>query len=584
MDNFNRYIKDLYPAMINTIGPKQYGYIDSNGRFIIPAKFSSAENFNEDNIAIVCENEHCGVIDSSGNYVIPPLYDSIEPFTEKRAVYMLDNTMGVITEEGKRITKKPYNFIASFSDSLALVGLTTSSGEYLYGYIDRDGREIILPMYIEGSDFKDNIALVKDKDGIYKIINKAGMVMTSFPYKHVGNYGEGVFTFSKTLGGLLGYVDTKRRILIEPKFTSASKVEDGYMIVSTSPDYPNKYGVINITGDTMFPFIYDDIKYLGNNRFALGISRGDNAGFMNNIYSLGDGHGNSLTPFKFLSIERYEDNLASAYDLKHTYFIDLNGKPPTYSPKISGSGTLKIQKNLIYANIDYIPFYINENGAIVYKPNDIIPLNNDYSVAQYKYKPNINYLVYYPQVFGISYSEIQNLINYKLLRLSNLKVIDGNKVLDYEVYGSFEILFYKKDLFIPEINTYTYPFGAAHGLTTRSTPNINLLNGEFYTLADLFKNNINWQEEIDKIIKNMINTDPQYDYVYENGFKGIKSNQDFYVDSHNLYIYFTPYEIAPYFAGFVTFKIPFITIDSMINKRGNFYKSFNYFQTTLREY
>ena len=73
----------------------------------------------------------------------------------------------------------------------------------------------------------------------------------------------------------------------------------------------------------------------------------------------------------------------------------------------------------------------------------------------------------------------------------------------------------------------------------------------------------------------MIATDPQYEILFEDGFKGIKEDQDFYVDKNNLYIYFPPYEIAPYAAGFVTFKIPFTEIEGMINKEGNFYKSFN---------
>jgi len=143
------------------------------------------------------------------------------------------------------------------------------------------------------------------------------------------------------------------------------------------------------------------------------------------------------------------------------------------------------------------------------------------------------------------------------------------------LYGNFEILFFKENLLVLEIDTYNYPFGAAHGLTTRSTPNINLVTGEFYTLNDLFKGGIYWTNEINKIIEEMIKTNPEYSDVYEDGFKGISEDQDFYVDADNLYIYFSPYDIAPYSSGFVTFKIPFEEIDPLINKDGNFYKSFN---------
>ena len=122
---------------------------------------------------------------------------------------------------------------------------------------------------------------------------------------------------------------------------------------------------------------------------------------------------------------------------------------------------------------------------------------------------------------------------------------------------------------------YYYPFGAAHGMPNKKTPNIDLETGEFYTLADLFMGGVYWTGELNKIIENMIATDPQYEILFEDGFKGIKEDQDFYVDKNNLYIYFPPYEIAPYAAGFVTFKIPFTEIEGMINKEGNFYKSFN---------
>ena len=97
----------------------------------------------------------------------------------------------------------------------------------------------------------------------------------------------------------------------------------------------------------------------------------------------------------------------------------------------------------------------------------------------------------------------------------------------------------------------------------------------FILFSDLFNCTTNWVNELNSIIRNMIKTDPQYSYVYEDGFKGITSNQNFYVDENNLYIYFPPYDIAPYVAGFVTFKIPFKDIDHLLCKEGSFYNSFN---------
>lgn len=576
MSDLKKSCVDLYPALMYTKYGSFYGYINSDGNFLISPIFSSATNFNENKLAIVCKDNYCGVININGEYVVPPIYNSIGPFIESRAVYVQGDVMGVIDEDGNIITKKPYTFVGNYSDSLALVGSQTPANEYLYGYIDRYGNEVIPPIYMEGSDFKNNYALVKDRNGIYKVIDKSGAVFTTFPYKFVGNYNEDVFTFSETLGGLIGYVDIHGRILIKPKYTSASPVEDGYMVVSTSPNYIGSYGVITLSDHIVYPFIYDNINYVGENRFALGLSRGNNNDiFMNNIYALGNNNGNTLTDFKFLRIENFKDGLASAYDIQNTFFIDLRGRIVRNLPVVKGSGTLDIQCNLIYANIDYIPYYIDKDGYIIYKPNNRVKLSDKYTVMQLKYKPNIDYLVYYPQIQESPPSSVSDSINSKLRELSALKAISSNAILDYNLYGNFENLFFKKDLYIPEINTYNYPFGAAHGLTTRSTPNINLKTGEFYSISDLFTCTTHWIDELNNIIENMIKTDPQYSYVYEDGFKGITSNQNFYVDENNIYIYFPPYEIAPYAAGFVTFKIPFKDIDHLLCKKGSFYNSFN---------
>lgn len=576
MSDLKKSCVDLYPALMYTKYGSFYGYINSDGNFIISPIFSSATNFNENKLAIVCKDNYCGVININGEYVVPPIYNSIGPFIESRAVYVQGDVMGVIDENGNIITKKPYTFVGNYSDSLALVGSQTPANEYLYGYIDRYGNEVIPPIYMEGSDFKNNYALVKDRNGIYKVIDKSGAVFTTFPYKFVGNYNEDVFTFSETLGGLIGYVDIHGRILIKPKYTSASPVEDGYMVVSTSPNYIGSYGVITLSDHIVYPFIYDNINYVGENRFALGLSRGNNNDiFMNNIYALGNNNGNTLTDFKFLRIENFKDGLASAYDIQNTFFIDLRGRIVRNLPIVKGSGTLDIQCNLIYANIDYIPYYMDKDGYIIYKPNNRVKLSDKYTVMQLKYKPNVDYLVYYPQIQESPPSSVSDSINSKLRELSALKAISSNAVLDYNLYGNFENLFFKKDLYIPEINTYNYPFGAAHGLTTRSTPNINLKTGEFYSISDLFTCTTHWIDELNNIIENMIKTDPQYSYVYEDGFKGITSNQNFYVDENNIYIYFPPYEIAPYAAGFVTFKIPFKDIDHLLCKKGSFYNSFN---------
>ncbi|MEG0612973.1 MAG: WG repeat-containing protein [Clostridium sp.] len=562
---------------MNTKDGQRYGYINSNGTFIIKPKYFIANNFNEHGIAIVCENNLCGGINSKGEYIIPQIYDSLQPFINERSVFTKGTTVGIIDENGQVISTNSYTFISNYSNSMSLVGIPNDSNGYLFGYINKSGLEVIPPVFIEGNDFKDGLALVKNKNGLYQVIDMTGHATTTFPYKYVGNYGEKLFTFSKDIGGLIGYVSIDGRIIIKPKFTSARAMEDGHMVVSTATDFHGDYGVIDITNHIIYPFIYNDIKYLGSSRFALGLSRGNPDNLGSSVYAIGKSNGTTLTDFLYLNVERYKENIASVFDNQNTFFIDLKGNIIKDLPIVKGSGTLSINCNLIYADIDYNPYYISKYNDIVYKPNSKIPLSSEYTLTIFKYKPNVNYLVYYPQLEGLKSSTVQYNINLKLKNLSNLKRICENQVLDYTLYGNFEILYLKKDLLVLQLDSYNYPNGAAHGLTLRNTPNINLITGEFYALSDLFKGGIYWTKYINEIIEKMIKTDPQYSQVYKgtDGFKGISQNQSFYVVGDNLYIYFPPYDIAPYSAGFVTFKIPFKDIDSLLNKTGSFYKSFN---------
>nr|WP_269144319.1 DUF3298 and DUF4163 domain-containing protein [Clostridium sp. NSJ-145] len=308
----------------------------------------------------------------------------------------------------------------------------------------------------------------------------------------------------------------------------------------------------------------------------IGKPLGDDKFIAPSIFAIGDTSGNVLTQFKYYDVGNYEKGIAYASNNTSTFFIDKNGRVVNSLPKVKGSGELVIKDDIIYANIDYSPYYLTRSGKIIYKPNDEITLDNRYSVIKDRYKPNFNFLIYIPQVNGIKNRRVEKKVNNKLKTLSYFKPfaeeqithsINENDVLDYSYYGTFEVVFFKKDILILSLQGYYYPLGAAHGLSSKITPVINLENGEFYSLEDLFKPGSDWKNRLNSIIQKMINEDRQYDYVYKDGFKGINEGQNFYFNEDNLYIYFQPYDIGPYAAGFITFKIPFSLIDDIMKSK-----------------
>lgn len=576
---------ELYPALKNTMYGDRYGYINKEGKLIIPFKFSKAYEFNDFGVAIVEENNKFGIIDINGEYIINPQFDSISPYSEGRAIYIEKSKMGVLDEKGNKLIEAIYDYIGNYNNGYAVVGIKRDSA-YRYGYLDLYANEILEVKYLSANDFNDGFGLIKIKDREFALVDFQGKIGNTYNFEYVGSYGEELMVFSILLGGPYGYINRDGEIVISPIYCYAKEFNDGVAVVSRSDHTKCSHGVIDKLGKSIYGDIYSDVKYLGTGKLALGLPIGDNKMAPRSVYAIGDSKGTLLTKFIYLEIGSYIKGLAYGSDDKKTFFLDLYGRIVKNLPIVEGSGELRVKGDIVYANIDYCPYYIDKNNKIIYQPNREIPLDENYSIIIDKYKPNINYLIYIPYINGIKNKNVEKDVNSKIREMSIFIPpieegtskefnITSEQVLPYNYYGNFEILFYRGNLLIIDLVGYYYSLGAAHGMPIRKICIIDLVTGKFYKLDDLFKHDTNWKELINEMISKDISSDSKYEYVFPDSFKGISINQGFYLDKDNLYIYFPPYEIGPYSAGFITFKIPFNQIKSYLNNQGEFYKAFN---------
>lgn len=565
----------LHPASIKTSSGVKWGYIDDNGEFVIQPKYEEAENFQSNGLATVKEGGFYGVIDEREEYRLKPKYDSINGFSENRIIVVDKGEFKVIDENGKEITSRGYDFISGYNEGRAFFGIKGPGENIIYGYLDREGREVIPAQYENVEDFKQGKAVVKIKENQYALINTSGQVLHNYNYAFVGMPGDGLLTFQKDITGKYGFIDEKGNVVIEPKYSIAQSFVKDRAVVNVSEDYKNKYGLIDKKDNFIIKPEYNDINPLGEDRFAVGLAIDKEKPYLGSRYALADNKGNYLTDFIYSNVLNYEKGLASANDNKNTFFINKSGNIVRDLPIIEEKGTMSFEGELIQVNVDYRMYYLDKKGKIVWKSNTTIPLNDRYKVIEKKFKPNENYLVYYPEIQGIEDKRKEKRINDDLKRLSQVKEIDSNKELDYSYTGDFTISMFKKNLLVIKLLGYQYSFGAAHGMSTETYLHIDLKKGKIYKLKDLFKENSNYIKVISDIIKDMIKKDPNYSYVWTENYTGIKEDQPFYVTEDALNIYFYPYEIAPYAAGFPTFKIPYKDIMNIIDKKGNFWRSFN---------
>ncbi len=137
---------------------------------------------------------------------------------------------------------------------------------------------------------------------------------------------------------------------------------------------------------------------------------------------------------------------------------------------------------------------------------------------------------------------------------------NGYPIMVYELIYDYTITYNENNIISLYFDNYIFS-GGAHGSTTRTSQNWNMLYGNQFTLDKLFPDNQNYLINILQNINNQIeeniqNGNGQY---FDNYCKLVLENfnlQNFYILSDSLFaIYFQQYDIAPYSSGIPVFEI-----------------------------
>lgn len=566
--------EELLLASSSTIGGFRWGYIDNSGEFVIKPVYNWARQFQDNGLAVINIKDLLGIIDKAGKYIVQPKYQNIQEFSEGRAIVVSESGFMAIDELGLVVTSMIYNYIGNFKDGRAVVSIISIDDRWLYGYINRQGNIVIPAIYEIAGDFKNGKAVVKFYGGEYAIIDQQGVTLQKFKYAYVGEIGDGLLSFKENEKDKFGYIDEAGSVIIAPQFTLAQTFESERAVVNTSDNYLNKYGLIDKKGSFMLSPKYNNIELLGENLLAVGIAINKKRPYIGSIYAMADINGKFLIDFIYYGISSYKNKLASAYDNSKTYFINKTGKKIEKLPSIHGSGTLYFKDDTIVSEVDNRIVYLDKLGNIIWRQSANVILNDKYIIKEKKYKPNRNYLVYHPHIKGMYSNKVQDVVNKKLKEKSQVLYINKSVELDYNYYGQFAVELFKKNLLILQLSAYNYPFGAAHGMPTEIYPHVDLTDGRFYELEDLFKQNSNYVGVLSDIIRKQIENMGPDSGIWLDQYKGIKEDQPFYISEVVLNIYFNPYEIAPFAYGFPTFKIPYVEIWDIINIYGTFWNSF----------
>jgi hypothetical protein len=196
---------------------------------------------------------------------------------------------GFIDRNGKMVIKPQFLEARNFHEGLAAVKIKTANGER-WGYIDATGAVVIPPQFEESSDFSDGLARfgVNVKNPLadkYGFVDRTGRVVIEPTYRHVEPFSEGLATIAVpypssspgSYGGFsykVGFINTKGDFVIPDQFYIAKSFSEGLAVACNGKFRASKCGFIDKFGKWAIEpkFDFDEVQSFSDGLAAIEVN------------------------------------------------------------------------------------------------------------------------------------------------------------------------------------------------------------------------------------------------------------------------------------------------------------------------
>ncbi len=334
-------------------------------------KYSEIGEFHE-GLACVRDRETslCGYIDKTGQEVIPCLYLDAGDFSDNLAPVETASGYGYIDREGIMAIYPSFKTARAFTNGLAVVQLVDG----YWGYIDRNGTNVLEQIPREGLPFQENKALFSlDEEESYCYDGKS---TRSIKGQWITPFSEGVAVLKRH--GLYCIVDSDLKVVHREDASVMKEIgpcKDGLIrLVSNA----GRVAYLNLNFEPQIPFMYKSGRDFREGKAFIQLSNdvigfvdieGRATAFMKNIQytEIGDYHdGRALVksskgcgyldtdskeciPCKFNAASSFSEHLAGVFDGENFSYIDAAGAvsialPYTYYSELTFNGKKHILK------------------------------------------------------------------------------------------------------------------------------------------------------------------------------------------------------------------------------------------------
>ena len=263
------------------------------------------------------ETDKWGYINELGDIMIKSSFEEAALFSDGLAAVSKKGKYGYIDKKGKTIIDYQFQDVEPFHNDCAIVKKDT-----LYGLIDKKGKYLIQPVYQELSEASENLfmAVKNDKSGY---LNKNGDALVEFIFDLAGDFKNGYAVVNRN--EKFGLINEGGYYQIEPKFAELNFIDSGLLKALSKNE---SWGILNVRGDTILPFIYDAIGEFQNHR-AL-VAKNEKCGYVNE-------QGLLVIPIKYfyssvmLSTGQFNIGFALLKQKNKSVLIDTSGKVISFS-------------------------------------------------------------------------------------------------------------------------------------------------------------------------------------------------------------------------------------------------------------
>lgn len=220
---------------------KKWGYLGSNGKWLVPVKFKSLTDFSEG----FGSGEFDGlwfIITSKGKEIPVKIkgVKVVKKFSEGLAPFCTRKGCGFLNSNGEQVIADNFQTVGYFSGGLAWA----KDHHYKVGFIDKTGKWVIEPTYSAVNSFDPVSKMAKIKiNQIWSFIDTEGKPLKLKLFSS-GDFSDGL-CFGKLSTGKIGFFDKTGNWVIEPRFVAVRDFKNGFAAAREDRDW----GIINKKGE-----------------------------------------------------------------------------------------------------------------------------------------------------------------------------------------------------------------------------------------------------------------------------------------------------------------------------------------------